>query len=315
MIKLSRVIRPVAAVLPPALRDTLKRNWKRLLFQYEGTFAPVDASELRRVLRELGVQSGDLLFVHSSFDQMQSIRATPVEMIEMLCEAVGASGTVVMPTFPMSGTTSQEYLDQNPVFHWRRTPSRVGMLTEIFRRMPGTERSLHPTHPIAARGAAAAWLTEGHERSETPFDEHSPFQKLLERNALVLRMGRFEAMTFRHLADHLIRDRIAQPIYASGTTQVRATGKDGKEHIIATQAHNPNIESNHEVVLDRMAREGSLRTARAGRVVFSVVELKPYIDCYHRCQAEGVLRHYPKAHNRLAEKPGLHATQKDRSGE
>jgi aminoglycoside 3-N-acetyltransferase len=311
MIRLRSVIRPVAAVLPPALRDTLKRKWKRLVFRYEGRFAAVEASELRRVLRELGVRSGDILFVHSAFDQMQSIRATPVQIIEMLCEAVGAAGTVVMPTFPMSGT-SQEYLEQNPVFHWRRTPSRVGILTEIFRRMPGTERSLHPTHPVAARGAAAAWLTEGHECSKTPFDEHSPFQKLLERDALVLRMGRFEAMTFRHLADHLIRDRISHPIYASGTTQTRATGKDGKEHVIVTQAHNPNIESNHEIVLERMAREGSLRAATAGRVSFSVVRLKPYIDCYHRCQAEGVLRHYPTAYKGLAEKPGLQATQKDR---
>jgi aminoglycoside 3-N-acetyltransferase len=293
MNKLKSVLRPAAAALPPGISERLKKNWKKLLFRYEETFAVVDQSEVRRTLAELGIKTGDILFVHSAFDQMQTIRATPVEIIDALSDAVGACGTLVMPTFPMTGT-SQEYLEHDAVFHWRRTPSRVGMLTEIFRRMPGTERSLHPTHSVAARGALAKWLTEGHERSLTPFDESSPFQKLLEVDTSILRIGKFEAMTFRHLADHLIQHRIAHPIYVNDTTLVRVIGKDEREQTIATKAHNPNIECNHGVVLARMSREGLLTTARAGRVAFSLVKLKPYIDWYHRCHAEGLLRHFVK---------------------
>jgi aminoglycoside 3-N-acetyltransferase len=210
-----------------------------------------------------------------------------------MSEAVGSSGTIVMPTFPMSGL-SQDYLDQNPTFDWRRTPSRAGILTELFRRMPGTERSLHPTHPVGARGPIARWLTQDHECSITPFDERSPFQKLLELNTLVLRIGRFEAMTFRHLADHLLQNKIAYSIYSSRLATVQTIGKDGKKYIVTTKAHNPNVACNHEIVLDRMAREGLLKSAQAGRVPLALVSLKQYINSYHRYYAEGLLRHYPK---------------------
>jgi aminoglycoside 3-N-acetyltransferase len=272
----------------------LKRICRRLGSFYEDLFVSTDKAEFRRALQQLGICAGDIVFVHSSFDQMRSVRATATEITEILCESVGKSGTLAMPTFPMTGT-SQEYLERNRVFDWRRTPSRAGILTEIFRRMPGTERSLHPTHAVAARGALAKWLTEGHERSLSPFDEYSPFYKLLSCDTLILRIGRFEAMTFRHLADHLIQDKIGHPIYNEAVTQVRAIGKDKKELVVSTKTHNPNISSNYEIVLKRMAREGLVKTTKAGRVPLALVKLSDYIESYHRYHAQGVLRCHSKA--------------------
>ena len=295
---LASVFRNIAHVLkgivPEASRNRLKRSWRRGRFYYEDWFVSVDKAELQRALRRLGILAGDVLFVHSSFDQMRSVRATPNEITEILCESVGDSGTLAMPTFPMTGT-SQEYLEHNRVFDWRRTPSRAGILTEIFRRMPGTERSLHPTHPVAARGALAEWLTQGHEHSLSPFDEHSPFHKLLSRDTLILRLGRFEAMTFRHLADHLIQDKIGHPIYNEGVTHVSAIGKDKEECVVSTKAHNPNLSCNHEIVLKRMARERLVRTTKVGRVALALVKLSDYIESYHRYHAQGVLRYHWKA--------------------
>jgi aminoglycoside 3-N-acetyltransferase len=291
---LRSILRPASSLLPQVTSNRLKRTWTKLQFYRNQGFSSVDKTEVRRALGEVGIREGDILFVHSSFDQMQSIRATPVEIVQILCDAVGVSGTIVMPTFPMSGL-SQDYLDQNPVFDWRRTPSRAGMLTEIFRRMPGTERSLHPTHPVAARGPIAAWLTQGHECSLTPFDEQSPFQKLLQLDSNILRIGKFEAMTFRHLADHLIQNKIPYPIYTNDTKKTGAIGKDGKHYVILTKAHNPDIECSHGVVLDRMAREGLLKSAMAGRVPLTLVRVKQYIETYHRCHTEGLLRHYSKS--------------------
>src|SRR5881397_1311983 len=42
------------------------------------------------------------------------------------------------------------YVQKNPKFDLRRTPSKVGPLTEVFRPLPSVVRSLHPTHPVAA---------------------------------------------------------------------------------------------------------------------------------------------------------------------
>jgi aminoglycoside 3-N-acetyltransferase len=281
-------MRLLKQILPQAVQIRLRSGWKTVSF-YRDRLCSVNKEVFRQALRELGLQPGEIVFVHSAYGQMRSIRATPLEIIEILCQVMGDAGTVVMPTFPMRGS-SQAYLDQHPFFDWRRTPSRSGLLTEVFRRMPGTERSLHPTHPVAARGAAAAaWLTSGHEHSRTPFDEHSPFQKLLLRDAFILSLGHFDAMTFRHLADHLIQDEIRHPLYSDQSTIVRAIGKDGKEHSILTRGHYPNITCNHKIVLDRMSREGLRQTAKVGRVPLSLIRARAYIEAYHRCHLQGLI--------------------------
>jgi aminoglycoside 3-N-acetyltransferase len=291
------IVRVLKSITPETSKNRLKRSLQRLRFHNEKLFVSADKTELRRALGKLGIRAGDIVFVHSSFDQMRSVRATPTEITEILCDSVGESGTLAMPTFPMTGT-SQEYLERNQVFDWRRTPSRTGILTEIFRRMPGTERSLHPTHPVAVRGVLAKWLTEGHESSLSPFDEHSPFYKLLSCDTLVLRIGTFEAMTFRHLADHLIQDKIGHPIYNEGVTQVRAVGKDKKECIVLTKTHNPSLSCNHEIVLKRMAREGLVRTTKVGRVPLALVKLSDYIESYRCYQTQGLLLYRLKAESR-----------------
>jgi aminoglycoside 3-N-acetyltransferase len=276
-------------LLPAEVINRLRRLRNTLRISRDELFA-VDKSAFRQTLEDLGIRPGDIVYVRSSYDDMRSIRATPIELITILCEAVGRSGTIVMPTYPMTGR-AQQYLDQHPLFDWRRTPSRSGMLTEIFRRLPDTERSINPTHPLAARGALAEWLTEGHERSETPFDGHSPFQKLFERNALVLSIGDFDHLTLRHFADHLTQDKIPYPIYSERPTKVRVIGKDGKESFMLTKAHNPALDCNTEAALARMIRDGVLRTTRVGRVPLSIVRLQPYIEAYRRYYAEGLVQH------------------------
>jgi aminoglycoside N3'-acetyltransferase len=174
-------------MIPRSLEMQLKSGWNTVL-SYQDKLCSADKKALRATLEDVGIRSGEITFVHSAYDRMRSIQATPVEMIEILCESVGDAGTVVMPTFPREELYRliKEGGDcQQVLFDCRRTPSYSGYLTEIFRRMPETERSLHPTHPVAARGAAAAWVTTGHERSHTPFDEHSPFHKLYRCNAMI----------------------------------------------------------------------------------------------------------------------------------
>ncbi len=299
------IVQLVKRILPE--RAIRKLRWSRnTLAFYCDRLLSVDKVAFARALGDLGVRSGDILVVLSSLDQMRSIRATPMELIDLLGRSVGAAGTVVMPSFPMSGL-SQEHLDLHPFFDWRRTPSRSGMLTEIFRRTAGTERSLHPTHPVAARGATAAWLTEGHERSATPFDEHSPFQKLLSRNAKVLTLGSFDAMPFRHLADHLLQERIPYPIYGDRVVTVRLRAKDGSERTMTTRAHNPDLVCEHRIVLEAMSREGLLARRRVRGLRLSLCCAQAYVDAYQRYHSRGSLQYYLKSergrvdHPRLAE--------------
>jgi aminoglycoside N3'-acetyltransferase len=253
---------------------------------------------LRAVIQRLDVRDR-VVFVHSSWDALGGLLDSWTQAIDLLRESVGSRGTLVMPTYPMRGL-SQRHLDQHPFFDCRHTPSRAGLLTEVFRRMSDVHRSVHPTHPVAASGSRAVELTEGHERSSTPFDGNSPFRRMYESDAVVLTLG-VRNMTFRHLADHFIRHDLPHDIYSDRVTRVRIIDCDGVESQMETRGHNPFITCNHEVVLDRM-QGGGLGALRRilGRGALTQrrdvsglrvarIPVRPYVAMYRRCYRNGTL--------------------------
>jgi aminoglycoside 3-N-acetyltransferase len=279
----------IKSVLPARVTASLKASRNTAHFWFERLFA-VDLATFRSAVTALGVEPGQVLYVRSSYDDMRSITAKPMEIVRTLCEIVGDSGTIAMPTYPMTGL-SQDYLDAHPWFDWHRTASQSGLLTELFRRLPGTERSLNPTHPLAARGPRAAWLVEGHERCETPFGAGSPFEKLIEADARVLSLGRFGHMTLRHLADDRIKHRLPFDLYNDRPMTVRLVGKDRRERTMVTRAHNPHVAIDSRIVLRRLRAEGLMRTATVGRTPLSLVALRPYLEAYERYYEQGLFRH------------------------
>jgi len=250
--------------------------------------ATISVDAFQRDLRVLGIDPGMVVFVHSAFDQMGSIAATPFEIASALCELVGENGTVAMPTFPMRGR-SQHYLDLGLTFDVRRTPSQSGIVTEVFRRMRGTCRSLHPTHPVAARGLHATFVTDSHWRSSTPFDEHSPFARLLTKGAWVLRLGQFDAMTFRHLADHRLQQRIPFPIYHDLEMVVTTIDATGAVRPMTTRAHNPRLRARCSAVIDDLRRAGGVRETRIGLLPVSLVDGRQYVAAYEAGIDRGVV--------------------------
>ena len=79
---------------------------------------------------------------------------------------------------------------ENPRFDVRRTPSRMGLASELFRRTRGVRQSRHPIYRIAALGPLAEQLTQGHETAEWPCGRGSPFDLMAERKTLILGIGK-----------------------------------------------------------------------------------------------------------------------------
>lgn len=135
-------------------------------------------------LRELGVEAGSTMLVHSSLSSLGWVEGGEHAVIDALLQAVGPAGLLVMPTH----TWATVHQDQ-PVFHETLSPSTVGRVTESFRRRPGVRRSLHPTHSVAACGPGADDFIAGHERYATPCPPPSPYGQLVERKGKVLLLG------------------------------------------------------------------------------------------------------------------------------
>ena len=122
----------------------------------------------------IGLRSGDAVVVHAS---LRAVGLDADAVIEALLDAVGPDGLVVMPTFTYDNETYAPDL-----------PARTGALAEVFRRRPDALRSAHPTYSVAAIGAGATELLDGHERAgATGVD--SPLGRLAAAGGHVLLLG------------------------------------------------------------------------------------------------------------------------------
>ena len=174
--------------------------------------------QLAEHLRQLGVTPGDILFIHSSFKSLGPVEGDAETVINALEDVVESNGLILMPSFHLI-----EWDERAKIWNHDSTPSTVGWLTEFFRRMPGTVRSDHYSHSVAARGRGAAEIVGGHLRREGlrsgwdrepwgfTYGLHSPMYQAYVRNGSVLMLGvDYETSTFVHLAEVMIWNRLLE---------------------------------------------------------------------------------------------------------
>jgi aminoglycoside 3-N-acetyltransferase len=171
------------------IRRVIRRATKHQSRYYKDrVFRRVKEKKLAAVLETLGVAEGQILYIQSSFGSLGYYPNGINRFIELLKQMLGADGTIVMPCFPFGGSM-QDYVAQRPTYDARHSQSKIGMLPEAVRVLPNARRSCHPTHPVVALGGEADWIIAGHENCDSPQGDNSPFDKLVRRNALVLRIN------------------------------------------------------------------------------------------------------------------------------
>ena len=159
---------------------------------------------------DLGIEKRDTLFIHSSFKSLGPVEGGAGTVISALEAVIGEGGLILMPTFSLLPSREER------VASWdvATTPSTVGWLTEFFRQMPGTYRSDHYSHAVAARGKdAAAFVSDhlGREGYQSPWDHHpwgktygthSPMFRAYKANAKLLMIGvDYQTSTYIHLVE------------------------------------------------------------------------------------------------------------------
>ncbi len=171
------------------LKKIIKRFAKHRSSYYKNRlFRRVNERKLEAALESVGVTSGATLYIQSSFGSLGYYPNGMPRFIALLQRLVGPSGTIVMPCFPFGGSM-EEYAARRPDFDARTSPSKIGKLPDVLRVTPGARRSCHPTHSVVALGAQADWIVEGHEHCDTPQGDGSPFDKLVQCGALIVRIN------------------------------------------------------------------------------------------------------------------------------
>ena len=141
--------------------------------------------------RDLGVEEGETLLVHSSYKSLGEVDGGPQTVVRALEAALGPEGTLIMPTFNF---------DFNKGVPWdvRKTRSKMGALTEIVRMDPRARRVFHPFYSFAVLGKRAEML--GNLRYKSSYERNSVFGKLrdLDGKIMVIGLSYNNSMTFFH---------------------------------------------------------------------------------------------------------------------
>jgi len=228
---------------PAFLLDWAKR-WKksrrrRELQQQAEDHNVITKEQLVSDLRRIGLETGDSVLVHSSLSKIGFVEGGPKTLVDALFEVIGESGTLLFPTFPAKGR-NKTHLEEAPYFDLLNTPSRMGAVTEYFRKLEGVQRSFHPTDPVAAKGPLAKYYTDSHFGQLTPYNEFSPFRKLCEKKGKILMLGTTlnGACTNLHTLEDAVDFKF--PVYDKQVFDVKMIDAEGRESLMQTKVHNPD---------------------------------------------------------------------------
>ena len=118
--------------------------------------------------------------IHSSLLRFGIIENGLSGFFKCIIESLSGDTTILMPSFTFDFSHSN---------YWnaKKTKSEMGVLTEYFRNINGTVRTIHPFHSVVALGKYANDFAEC--TSSSSFGEDSPFEKLLDLDAYNLSLG------------------------------------------------------------------------------------------------------------------------------
>lgn len=214
-------------------------------------------------LRALGVERGSRVVVHSS---LRAIGGDAEAVVDALLDAVGDDGLLVAPTF----TYDNHRFDGTE-------PGRTGAISEGVRRHADAIRSSHPTYSVAAIGAGAAELCDGHEL-HAGTDVDSPLDRLAQGGGSILLIGvGHVANTTVHVGEfHAHAPYLGIPFSPDWP----------REHVLVTQAGErtvaydafPGCSRSFGLVERGLRERGAISDGLVGRALAQLVEGRAVVE-------------------------------------
>ncbi len=144
----------------------------------------MNRTRLTDALYKAGIRRGHKLIVHSSFKSIR-FEGVPEDACRAFMDAVTKDGILMMVTH----TYCFRYKPNAArVFDHTKTRSEVGAMSDAFFCIPGVERSLHPTHSVAAWGRSARDYLKEHHKGDT-MGKTSPLYRLCADGGDIMMMG------------------------------------------------------------------------------------------------------------------------------
>ncbi|MCW8890540.1 MAG: AAC(3) family N-acetyltransferase [Sedimenticola sp.] len=252
---------------------------KQLIIKYLYSY---DSNKFGQKLKKLGISQGDVLFVHGSWIPNSGFRGGPLDMINVLKSTVGKSGIIMMPSMTYHNQSSREFLEAGAIVDLRRTPSKMGILSEVFRRNREVARSKSITHPILVWGEMSQSVIEGQETNKYPFGEGSLFDKLLSLNGKILCINApFSTITFTHYLEDRISKYLSFPLYEpepqSGVLIDSLGEKRNVEAFVLSKVANQL--RREERLIEELDKKNIIKRSRIGNTQLLLIDCTKMTEC------------------------------------
>lgn len=213
--------------------------------------------EIKRALRQIGVNGGDTIMVHTSMKAVfgladfKSGDEAAALLLKCFMDVLGPQGTLVVPAFNYDFGEGGVYIHES-------SPSQVGLFTNYVLRHPDSLRSFHPILSCSVLGPMTALSNV----SRSSYGKGSIFEKLLTVDAgLVFFNTTCDSMTFIHYVEQLIGVSYREVVEISGKV---SRGGEARDYSINFYARRPGVKVQMSRLHDTLLRNGSMRMADLG---------------------------------------------------
>jgi aminoglycoside 3-N-acetyltransferase len=175
---------------------------------------PFNFNDIIEELKNLGIQSGDILIVHSAYKPLKASGLNPDEIIDALLNLVGTKGTLVMPVIRKYAYNQRD--EQNIselIFEYdvRNTKVWTGIIPMKMMIRNNAFTSRFPLNSITSIGLEAERMFENEliDDLPTPNGFNSAWKYCLDRNAWVVSLGTdlTHSLTMIHTVEDVSNDK------------------------------------------------------------------------------------------------------------
>lgn len=154
---------------------------------YQQEIKPGQWENYKKKLRELSIENGDIVLVHSSIKGLSTLGVSANEIIDFLLELVGEEGTLVFPTYPDENNMRQS--DGTYFYNAKEEVPWTGKLTRTFLTYPGVIRSLFPHNTLAAKGKYANEMMKNDLEARFSQGKYSAWEFCINHDMKILYLG------------------------------------------------------------------------------------------------------------------------------
>ena len=231
--------------------------------------------QFRAMLDDLGIEKGDVIYVAASLAAFYDWKEPEKEIVSILIEYIGDTGTLIMPAFNFGFCQGED-------FSMIDTPSHSGRLSEYFRSFPGARRVLNtPFHSVVVYGALQDELSI--INSSSSFGSQSIFTRLLEYDAKQLLIGCSFHDGVVHV--HAVEERLGVPYRFWKKMEGIVYGEEGKSQqtffmYARNRTMDPILDAN--IVGERFYDNGNAKSVSKGLLEMKSFFLKDLDRCLQK---------------------------------